>query len=798
MASIEIDGKKIQVEVGRMLIEASDAAGIYIPRFCYHEKLSIAANCRMCLVEVENAPKPLPACATPITDGMVVFTNSKVAREAQQGTLEFLLINHPLDCPVCDQGGECPLQDQAMHYGKDDSRYHERKRALPSHDIGPLIATEMTRCIHCTRCVRFGEEIAGIMEMGMPGRGESAWIGTFLNRSVDSEVSGNMIDLCPVGALTAKPSRFAARAWELRNHHGVSPHDCVGANLNIQTLRGRVERVLPRDNAQVNDCWLADRDRYSYQAVNSEQRLSSPMLKHNGQWQKVSWKKALERACAGISKVITSNGADEFAALAGYISTREEYYLLQKLVRALGSNNIDHRLQQSDFRDDAVAAAFPASELPIDQYQTIQSALLVGSNLRKEQPLLALRLRAAANASACVHSIIPFACEQNFAVQNTITDDANNDMATHLAALAAEIATSTGKALPDKITAWRDNSTNDSTKAHRLAMANIAQNLLQAGSEGVIILGAFAQQHADASVINSIAQWICQALGSRLSILAPGNSAAAWQVGCIPHRDAAGVALSAPGSNATEMFARARRAYLLLATEPEVESIDGNAAADALQNAEFVVSITAYQSDAVNEYADVLLPMASFTESAGTFVNCEGRVQYADAATSPLGESRPAWKILRVLGNFFDLPNFDYVSMQEVGEEIDANVPPSASAPSARKSEWEIPSAKKLGEGVKRLLDMPMYRGDQIVRNANALQKTADNPPPAARMNQAMIAQLGMNDSIMVSVESDINSVKLPLLADERIPADCVYVSAGYAQTIPLGGHGWVKLKKAQ
>ena len=796
MATIEVDGQIIQAEAGRMLIEATDAAGIYVPRFCYHEKLSIAANCRMCLVEVEKAPKPVPACATPITDGMKVFTRSPLARQAQQGTLEFLLINHPLDCPVCDQGGECPLQDQAMGYGNDDSRFVERKRSVPSHDIGPLVATEMTRCIHCTRCVRFGEEVAGVMEMGMFGRGEFAQIGTFLNRTVDSEVSGNMIDLCPVGALTSKPYRFAARSWELENHRGISPHDCVGTNLNIQTLRGRVERVLPVENPAVNECWLADRDRYSYEAVNSEQRLSMPMIKDDGEWKETTWEEALQHACDGLRTVIESGGADDLGALAGYTSTLEEYYLLQKLVRALGGGNIDHRVQQSDFRDDAVAPAFPASELPIKQFDDLKAALLVGSNIRKEQPLLALRLRHATRKNgARISAISPLAYQQNFAAETMIS--AGAELPAHLANVAAEIAAAGGVDLPGEIQPWVDST--------QPAAPGIAQSLTEAGTAGVVVIGALAQQHADASVLKAIAQWICQVAGSRLAILPPGNSAAAWQAGCLPHRDAAGAAVASPGYDAAAMFDNPRRAYLLLATDPELDGINGKTAGDALRNAEFVVRITAYKSESAMAGADVLLPMAAFTEAAGTFINCEGRVQQAEVAASPHGESRPAWKILRVLGNFLDLPGFDYVSLDQVTADInlDSSKPdsinPGAPAISARMGTWPLPRPRPGGSGgVRRLLDLPMYRGDQIVRNAPALQKTADNPPPSAQMSQAMIDHLGLAAGDRVIVRNGDGRATLPLRADQRIPHNCVYVPAGYAETAGLGGPGRVTVEQVR
>ncbi len=801
MAVIEIDGRRIEAEAGQMLIEASDRAGIYIPRFCYHEKLSVAANCRMCLVEVERAPKPLPACATPVTDGMKVFTRSQLTRQAQQATLEFLLINHPLDCPVCDQGGECPLQDQAMGYGSDDSRFIENKRSVPSPNIGPLVATELTRCIHCTRCVRFGEEIAGAMEIGFPGRGESVHIGTFLNGTVDSEVSGNMIDLCPVGALTSKPYRFAARVWELKGHRGISPHDCVGANLIIQTLRGRVERVLPHDNPQVNECWLADRDRYSYEAVNSERRLSVPMIRTRGQWQEVAWETALQHACAGLGQVIESGSADDLGALAGYASTLEEYYLLQKLARALGSNNIDHRLQQRDFRDDRAALGVPVSQLPIERFEAVRAALLVGSNIRKEQPLLALRLRAAVRKNdARISAINPLAYPQNFATETMIAAGAG--LVARFASVAAGIAGAGGAALPADIEPW--------VNPNQSVEPGVAHSLLEAGADGVVILGALAQQHEEAAALRRIARWICQSSGNRLAILPPGNSAAAWLAGCLPHRDASGAAVAAASRDAAAMLDHPRRAYLLLGTEPELDGVDGRAAIAALQDAEFVVSITPYHSQAALGYADVLLPMATFAESAGTFVNCEGRIQRAEAAASPQGESRPAWKILRVLGNFLDLPGFDQISLEQVAGEI-ALDEAEISARMGWMDAWPIPApgpdgGNDSGNGnaneMWRLLDVPMYRGDQIVRNAAALQRTADNPPPAAHVHPATIERLGLiaDERVVVRMRTRNGSgsgrADLPLQADARVPRNCVYVPAGYVQTAGLGGHGWVTLEQ--
>ena len=777
MATIEVDGRTIEAEVGQMVIEATDAAGIYIPRFCYHEKLSIAANCRMCLVEVERAPKPLPACATPVMDGMKIYTRSEVAREAQKGTMEFLLINHPLDCPVCDQGGECPLQDQAMGYGKDDSRYRETKRVVPNPDIGPLISTEMTRCIHCTRCVRFGEEVAGVMEMGAPGRGEFTRIGTFLDRSIDSEVSGNIIDLCPVGALTSKPYRFSARSWELENHPGISPHDCVGANTLVQTLRGVVERVLPLENEAVNECWLADRDRYSYEAVNCDERLLGPMIRDGSGWKEVPWQTALEHAAMGLGNVIESGSPDDLGALASPSATLEEAYLLQKLLRQLGSNNVDHRLQQQDFSDDDLMPAFPALEMPIAGLDTVKAALLVGSNLRKEQPLLSVRLRRAVTGNgARVGAVNVLGYPQNYDLADSLTV-APSGFAGALAGIARAVAEQKGVALPAAVGEMADAG----------VMTATAKALVEAGGDGVVILGANALQHADAAGLRAIAQWIADTAGARMGILAPANSAAAWIGGCIPHRGADHAPVETPGRNAADMLDRGCRGFILLGTEPELDALDGAAARRAMDNAEFVVQISAFRSDAALEYADVLLPMAAFTESAGTFVNCEGRLQRASVAARPMGESRPAWKILRVLGNFLKVDGFDQVSIEDVQSEIR----PGDAAPSARCREIRFTQPdRNATSGLERVTDMPMYRGEPTLRRAAALQRTVDNPPPAARLHPATLSDLSLGDGQNAIVRNTEGMVTLPAVADARVAKGCLYIPAGFRDTGGIGLNG--------
>ena len=407
MLELEIDGKVLEVADGATIMDAANQAGIYVPHFCYHRKLTIAANCRMCLVEVEKAPKPLPACATPVTKGMKVHTHPEQAVDAQKGVMEFLLINHPLDCPICDQGGECELQDLAVGYGASGSRYEEPKRVVADKNLGPLISTDMTRCIHCTRCVRFGQEIAGIMELGMIGRGEHAEIITFVGRTVDSELSGNVIDLCPVGALTSKPFRYTARTWELTRKSSVSPHCGLGSNLTVQVKQNRVMRVLPRENEAINECWLSDKDRFSYEGLNSEQRLARPLLKQNGAWKEVEWQVALDFVAKELKRIRDSHGPSSIGFLATPHQTLEELFLLGKLAREFSSGNVDFRLRQSDFSDDGRRAGVPWLGMKIAEINKLDRLLIVGSTLRKDHPLIAHRVRQATRRRAQLNLINP-------------------------------------------------------------------------------------------------------------------------------------------------------------------------------------------------------------------------------------------------------------------------------------------------------------------------------------------------------------------------------------------------------
>jgi NADH-quinone oxidoreductase subunit G len=789
LVTIEVDGVKLQARKGQMLIEVTDAAGAYIPRFCYHKYLSIAANCRMCLVEVEKAPKPLPACATPVMDGMVVRTQSPKARDAQKGTMEFLLINHPLDCPICDQGGECTLQDLSMGYGKDVSRYQEAKRIVKDKNLGPLIATEMTRCIHCTRCVRFGDEIAGIMELGACGRGEHTLIGTLVERSVDSELSGNVIDLCPVGALTSKPYRYTARPWELQSHPSVSPHDCVGANLSVQTRGRQVMRVLPSENDAVNLCWLADRDRFSYEALNGDDRLTVPMIRRGNKWEETDWNSALEFAAAGLKKVIDKHGANQLGALAAPTAALEEFYLLQKLVRALGSSNIDHRLRQSDFRDDAQVPAYPSLGQALADLERARAVLLVGSNPRKDQPLLNLRLRKAALKGAEVMAINAVDYDFNYRLAHKAIVEPSA-MVGVLARVTAAVADAKKTTLPAEAGRLAAGKPSDAERA-------MAAALMEEGAS--VLLGDYALNHPQASVLRSLARLLCETSGAKPGVLPPANSAAAWLAGCVPHRGAAGAAVPNAGRNAFAMQREPLKGYLLFGVEPELDSLDGAQAVRALTQAEFVVMCTSFKpsfhkSRAV-EYAHVWLPLAPFTESEGTFVNVEGRHQSFTAAATARGEARPGWKILRVLGNRLGVSGFEQIRVEDVRAELRSADVAAGAIQSAVFDAGHPPALSP--NQLTRIAEVPMYAVDAITRRAPALQATADNPAPAVRVNSAEAARLGLKDGETLRVLSPSGETRLPLATDERVPAGCALIASGCAETVALGGHGAVTLTRA-
>jgi len=721
--TITVDGKPLKAHKGQMLIEVTDAAGIDIPRFCYHKKLSVAANCRMCLVEVEKAPKPLPACATPVMPDMIVKTQSPLALAAQKGTMEFLLINHPLDCPICDQGGECELQDVAMGYGGGVSQYTEGKRVVMDKYIGPLIATEMTRCIHCTRCVRFGEEVAGLRELGATGRGENVRIGTYIEKSVASEVSGNVIDVCPVGALTARPSRYSARSWELTQAPSVAAHDSVGSNIFVHIDGDQVNRVVPRENESINEVWISDRDRFSYQGIRSEQRLTSPMIRVDGELRETDWETALNRAAT----ILKSVSADKLAVLASANSTLEELYLAQKLGRALGTNNIDHRLNHMDFSGDNFAPVMPWLGMNLDALETLDAALLIGSNIRKDQPIAALRLRKSALAGGHISFLNPRDFPLHFDAASSLVCRADK-MTYELLAIA--------QACKADLSALTDLPANiDVTSAH-----NAIAEALERGDKSALILGNIAQQHPCATQLRMVAAAIAKATGSVLSILPDrANSCGAWLAGVLPHRSVAGK----NKANAT-----------------------------------------------------VVLPQTTFVESYGTYVNATGMWQSTKGLVSPVGDARPGWKILRVLGELLNLPEFEHHSPEQVTKEVqslcanvelDNMITASASIRCSRASPEDI---------LLRVGEIPLYATDALVRRAPSLQKT-DDAKSQARVSlcAAQARALNISDGDSVKVEqhyaegSVTNSAQtvLPAHIDESIPQGCVWLPSGINETCQLG-----------
>jgi NADH-quinone oxidoreductase subunit G len=702
-----------------MIIHVTDAENAYVPRFCYHDKLPIAANCRMCLVEVEKAPKPLPACATPITEGMKVFTKSPKAIGAQKATMEFLLINHPLDCPICDQGGECELQDLAMGFGRDIARFSERKRVVKDKDIGPLVSTDMTRCIHCTRCVRFTAEIAGIQELGTTGRGEHMEIGTYVERAVEHELSGNIIDLCPVGALNSKPYRYRARAWEMTQAALVSPHDGVGTNLYGHVLRGRLMRVVPRPNEAINETWIADRDRFSYEGVYSADRLSAPMVRqaggNGGEWKQVTWEVALETAAQGLKAA----GA-ELGTLASSSATVEELYLLAKLTRALGSAHIDHRLRQADFRDqDADPAAPGLGGLSIAGIEQLDALLVVGSNLRREAPVLAHRVRKAARRGARVAFLNPARFDYLFPVAAYLESSPVRQLADLAAIYAAALeGAAAPRHLASVVSAAQVNT------AHRTIAA-----ALKSGAKRAIWLGALALRHPAYADLRAVAAGLAAATGASLGTLAEGgNAAGAYLAGAVPHRDAGGLKAAMTGKSARDMLANPQKAYLLFGgTEPWADGL-GADARRTLAGAAFVVAATPYADETLKSVAHVLLPISTFAETSGTYVNLEGLWQSFAGAARPLGESRPGWKVLRVLGNLAGVADFDYQSSEEVREELRARCADIAAG--SYQGAHEPASAAQATDA--RVVDVPMYAIDAVLRRAPSLQRTREGKLAAA------------------------------------------------------------------
>ncbi|MBI4988017.1 MAG: NADH-quinone oxidoreductase subunit G [Rhodocyclales bacterium] len=775
MLEIEIDGRKTEVADGSTVMDAAHQLGIFVPHFCYHKKLSIAANCRMCLVQVEKAPKPLPACATPVTNGMKVFTHSEAAVKAQKGVMEFLLINHPLDCPICDQGGECQLQDLSVGYGQSASRYQEEKRVVVNKNLGPLIATDMTRCIHCTRCVRFTQEIAGWMELGQAFRGEHAEIMPFIEKTVDSELSGNVIDLCPVGALTSKPFRFAARTWELSRRKSVSPHDGLGANLIVQVKHDKVLRVLPLENEAVNECWLSDKDRYAYEALNSEARLTKPMLRQCGEWREVDWQTALEFIGTDLKRVVREHGAASVGALASPHATLEELHLLQKFVRAAGSESIDCRLRQTDFSLDGKGVT-PWLGLPVAEIAASDRVLVVGSFVRKDHPLLAQRLRQAAKKFTRV-ILLHVADDDQLIALHAKSIVAPSALAAELAGIVKAVAEAKGAAVDAALAGVQPSA----------AAKQIAESLAS-GEKGAIFLGNFAQQHAQAATLHALAQKLAELTGARFGYLGEAaNSVGGYVAKAVP---------GASGLNAARMLAEPRKAYFVLHAEPELDCANPQQAMAALKGADLVVAMTPFKTRAL-DYAHVILPVAPFTETSGTFINTEGRVQSFHAVVKPLGETRPAWKVLRVLGNLLGLPGFEQDSSEAVRDEALGGKADSVAERLNNRADGVAITLSASAPTLQRVTDVPIHFADPLARRAPSLQKTRDAAPPAARMNAATLAKLGLVAGMQVKVSGGGTAI-LAAQLDAGLPDNCVRVAAGHPLTSGLGSmQGEITVERA-
>jgi NADH-quinone oxidoreductase subunit G len=797
MPTIEIDDKEIQVKAGTTIIEAADSVGIAIPRFCYHKKLSVAANCRMCLVQVEKMGKPLPACATPVTEGMKIFTRSQFAVKAQKSVMEFLLINHPLDCPICDQGGECELQDIAVGYGASASRYTEEKRVVLNKNIGPLISTDMTRCIQCTRCVRFLKEVGGMMELGMVGRGEHAEITAYVDKSVDSELSGNIIDLCPVGALTSKPFRYSARTWELIRRQSIAPHDGLGSPLELHIKGNTVMRALPREDEAINECWISDRDRYSYAGLNSAERLTKPMLKEHGVWVETDWQTALELAASRLGGIAKSNPQD-LGVLVSPNTTMEEGYLAKKLAQGLGCGNVDHRLRQSDFRLDGKHIGTVWMGCNIADLQSMERMLVVGSNLRNEHPLLTHRLRKATVAGAELSLLNPIDDDPLMPVMHkTICtpDHMVNALAQILKALST-MPRYAGEVPPAVISLVGKIKVEDNAQAIAESLAGTCQDRCLLAPRAGVFLGNIAVNHPRYAEIYSLSETIAEICGASFGVL----SEAANSVGA----DFAQVLPNADALNARSMLEKPRKGYLLVNLEPELDCHNAHQAAAAMQDAEFVVALTSFKSDALRD-ADVLLPIAPFSETSGTFMNMEGRVQSFAAAVKPLGECRPGWKVLRVLGNLLGISGFDFDSSDQVSHEIFGGEDSSQLASNRLNNHLYDSSIRDAtvvkvtdSDTLQRVGEISLYQADALVRRAEPLQKTKYAAPLAAYMHSTQLERMGLLAGGTVMISQGNGSASLTVSIDDRVPAGCVRVAAALKETAGLGDlFGSVKVNAA-
>ena len=704
LIKIEVDGKSVSAKKGQMIIEATDDHGAYVPRFCYHSKLSVAANCRMCLVEVEKAPKPLPACATPISEGMKIFTRSPYAIAAQKATMEFLLINHPLDCPICDQGGECELQDLAMGYGRGISRYNDNKRVVKDKNIGPLVSTDMTRCIHCTRCVRFGEEITGLQELGTLQRGENMKIDTYVEKSIDHELSSNIIDLCPVGALNNKPYRYSARSWEMVQHETIAPHDCVGSNLYAHVLRGKIKRIVPRENEQINEAWISDRDRFSYEGIYSDNRLTKPKIKKNGRWSDISWEKGLNL----VAEKLKAMDSQSISILASPSSTLEEFYLLSRICEQLGINNVDHRLRRTDFNDQENDPLVPWAGKSLTEIENCDQLIVIGSDVRKEVPIIGHRIRKSALKGAKVSFINEEIGDYFFDIVNYLPGDMIANLLAVIVALKIKLPSSIQEAA--------------NAISHKQKHKNLADLLSQKG-EKLILLGHIAINHPSASALRYLASIIAKAIDADMGFITEGaNSAGAYMTGILPHREIGGSGKDSTGKNTQEIIEDDSGAMVLWNAEPLSDIPDFGIKKSKNRS---IIAFTSFVTPEYKSFADIMLPIGTFAETSGTFINCEGRWQSFLGVANPLHQARPGWKVLRVLGNLLNIDHFDYETSQAILSEIQKKL---KEMPLKNNSEqFSIKNNFKLTKSPKGSIKaVPMYKIDSILRHSSSLQLTPE------------------------------------------------------------------------
>jgi NADH-quinone oxidoreductase subunit G len=777
MLNIQINGVDIQVEHGTMIIDAAEAAGITIPRFCYHKKLSTAASCRMCLVEVEKMAKAVPACATPVGEGMKIYTNSPKALSAQRGVMEFLLINHPLDCPICDQGGECPLQEAAMGFGSDVSRYGFGKRVVTDPNLGPLVAADMTRCIKCTRCLRFTREIAGVMDLGAIRRGEQMTITAYVGHPLTSELSGNLIDLCPVGALTSKPARFTARSWELQARPAIGPHDSFGSHLRLDVRNGQVMRVTARECEEINETWISDRDRFSYQGLYSADRLKAPRIRENGIWHEVDWSTALEFVAKGLNQVRNNHGPTSLGALVAPTATLEESYLVQKLLRTAGSPNIDHRLRQIDFSDQKQDPVFPWLGCSIVDLEQKDAFLIIGSRLRKEHPLINHRLRKAMFWGGS-HTMFLDAVTRDYNYAPSAVMVASPSLwLRELVAVAKAAQVLSGRSVPAELTSlWKGI---EPEVVHQITAEYLAQ-----ATSAMVFLGNLAQAHPRFADLRALANIIADLTNATVGYLPEGaGTVGAWLAGCVPHRGPGGKSVE-PGQDWHAMVSGGVKGLLVLGAELDRDCIDPGAALHGVKKADFVVSLSPWSSAAQENYADALLPVTPYAETSGTYVNLEGQLQSFQGVVPPVGETRPGWKVLRVLANLLDLSGFDYFSSDQVLSEIRETI---GEITPDNKVSWRVPDG--LGrEGIVRFGEVPPYGGDALVRRAPALQATPDGQVPiVARLHSATVAQLGLGNVERVTVRQGEGKVDLPMVQDDRVAEGCVSVPVALNETAMLG-----------